>query len=145
MTRTRLFNTHSRTAVAGAVAGSVLVVSMGVAVASSGASSTYVSASPSAFCTTLLTFHAKAPTGTNYKSYRAWAKTYLPFWKKLASEAPNKATKKVLGELVTIVKYEANAKSEAALGKYISTHQTQWTNGWKAFSTAAVSCATSMY
>lgn len=125
---------------AAAVAASALVLSVGVAGAA-----THVEASSSAFCKTILSFHAKEPTGTSYSSYQKWAKAYLPFWQKLASEAPSGATKTVLNELVTVVKYEASAKNYKALGAYYLAHQKQWTAGWKAFAKDIVSCATSLY
>lgn len=135
--------TTSRTALVGSLAAAVMMVSLGVMVPSSGAA-TIRSASPSAFCTTIYTFHATAPTGINYASYRKWAKANLSFYKKLASEAPNTKTKKVLNELVTILKYEAKQKNLKALAKYIAKNQKQWANGWKAFAGAVLSCAKSL-
>lgn len=133
---------RSRALLGAAVIASLLTLGSGAVGAGA---STQLSATESAFCNTLLHFHAKAPSGTTYSSYQKWAKTYLPFWEKLASEAPSGSVKTVLNELVTIVKYEANAKNVQAIGVYMSTHQKQWLAGWKAFAKAAMSCATSMY
>ena len=135
--------TIPRSAFAGTLAAVVMMVSLGVAVPTSGAT-TLRYASPSAFCKTIYSFHGTAPTGTNYNAYPTWAKTNLPFYKKLASQAPNAKTKKVLNELVTILKYEAKQKNLKALGKYIAKNQVQWANGWKAFAGAVLSCAKSL-
>ena len=79
--------THrSRTFIAGIAVASVLAFGMGVVPAGA---SKQLSASESSFCKTLLSFKAKEPTGTSYTAYQKWAKTYLPFWEKLASEAPS--------------------------------------------------------
>lgn len=136
--------TTSRTAFAGTLAAAVMMVSLGMAVPTSGAT-TLRYASPSAFCTTIYSYHATAPTGTNSNSYRTWAKTNLPFYKKLASQAPSAKTKKVLNELVTILKYEARQKNLKALGKYIVKNQVQWANGSKAFAASVLACAKSLY
>jgi hypothetical protein len=135
--------TIPRSAFAGTLAAAVMMVSLGVAVPTSGAT-TLRYASPSAFCTTIYSFHGTAPTGTNYNAYPKWAKTNLSFYKKLASQAPNAKTKKVLNELVTILKYEAKQKNLKTLGKYIAKNQKQWSNGWKAFAGAVLSCAKSL-
>jgi hypothetical protein len=128
--------------VGGAVAASLLTV--GVAAGPAGAGTLRV-ASQSAFCHTILTYHPTQPKGTSYTSYQKWAKTYLPFWTKLASEAPSGAAKTTLNELVTIIKYEANAKTASAVGAYLAVHQKQWINGWKAVTKAILNCATSLY
>jgi hypothetical protein len=143
-TRNNHFLSNPRAAIGAAVASAAMVASFGIAVPSSGAS-TMRSAAPSAFCTTLLQLaKVKAPTTSNLGNYRKWLKTYLPYYRKLAKQAPSSA-KKVLGELVTVMQYESKTASALKLEKYISTHSKQWTNGWKAFANAAVSCATSMY
>ncbi len=133
---------RSRALVASLVAASFL--SMGLAVVPAGATR-QLSASESAFCKTLLGFHAKEPTGTSYKNYQTWAKTYLPFWEKLASEAPSSGSKQVLNELVTILKYYATSKNLSSLGAYAAAHEVQWANGWKAFAKDVESCAVSLY
>jgi len=142
-TRTRGYVARTRTSITASGAAAILVLSLGVAVAPSGASSSYVSASPSAFCTSIISYHAKAPSGTNYASYRSWAKTNLPFFQKLASQAPNAASKTVLNELATIIKYEASTSNYKALGAYLVKNKTQWANGWKAFAAAVLNCAKS--
>jgi hypothetical protein len=144
MTRFRQFVKVPRLAIGGVVASAMLVGSLGVAVPSGSASSVKWAAS-SAFCKTLVSLEkVKPPSATNYKTYRAWAKTYLPYYTKLAAQAPSSA-KGVLTELVTILKYESNAASAIKLESYVATHTKQWTNGWKAFTTAAVSCVSQMY
>jgi len=120
------------------------MLTLGSGAAGAGAS-THLSASESAFCHTILTFHSKAPTGTSYSSYQKWAKTYLPFWEKLASEAPSSGSKHVLSELVAIIKYEASAKSFKSIGTYYLSHEVQWANGWKAFAKDVEACALTLY
>ena len=143
-TRLRQFVAVPRLAIGGVVASAVLAGSLGVAVPSSSAASVKWAA-PSAFCKTLVSLEkVKPPSASNYKTYRAWAKTYLPYYTKLASEAPSSA-KGVLSELVTVLKYESNAASAVKLSSYIATHTKQWTAGWKAFATAAVSCVSQLY
>jgi len=133
----------SRSALVGSLAAAAMVVSLSAAVPASGAA-TVRSASPSAFCTTIYTFHPTAPSGTNYSNYRKWAKSYLPFYKKLASEAPNTATKKVLNEIVTVLKYESTQKNLKSLGLYVAKNQKYWVKASKSLATAIVSCAKSL-
>ena len=143
-TRFKQFVAVPRLAIGGALASAVLVGSLGVAVPSSSASSVKWAA-PSAFCKTLVSLEkVKAPSASNFKTYRSWAKTYLPYYTKLAAQAP-KSAKGVLSELVTVLKYESNATSALKLESYVATHTKQWTNGWKAFAKAAVSCVSQMY
>jgi hypothetical protein len=132
-----------RAVIGGVLASGMLLVSVGVAAPATGAS-TYATASQSTFCKTLLSFHATAPTSSNYKSYQAWAKTYLPYYQKLAAQAPNAKVKRVLSELVTILKYESSANLKQ-LGLYVTANRVKWTNDWKAFATSIIACATSMY
>ena len=133
-----------RAALGGALASAVLVGSLGVALPSAGAT-TLRSATESAFCKTLLSLSkVKHPTAANASSYRTWLKTYLPYYKTLASEAPASA-KGVLNELVTVMQYESTTTNSLKLAGYIATHSKQWVNGWKAFATSAVGCATQMY
>lgn len=76
-----------------------LVVSLGVSTPSSSALGT------SAFCKTMFTYKPVAPpTKISTASYQKWAKTALPFYEKLDSEAPNAKTKTILNEIVTILK-----------------------------------------
>ncbi|MDE3065472.1 MAG: hypothetical protein KGJ36_07365 [Acidobacteriota bacterium] len=131
-----------RAGVAAAVAASLLAIGVGVLPA--GAATTR-EAAPSAFCHTIMTYHPTQPKGTSYTSYQKWAKTYLPFWQKLAGEAPNAKVKNTLNELVAIIKYDATSKSAALIGAYMASHQKAWLNGWKAVVAAIVSCASSYY
>lgn len=142
--QSRLFG-RARGALAAAVAATIMAGSLGVGIASSGASSTMVVASPSAFCSTLYSFHAKAPTGTNAKSYHTWAKTYLPLFEKLAAEAPSAGSKRVLNQLVTVLKYEASSSNLKQLAAYIAANHTHWVNGWKAFASDVLTCLKSLY
>jgi hypothetical protein len=125
----------TKTALAGTVA-AVMLVSLGVAVPSSSALGT------SAFCQTIFTYKPiKPPSTFTTTTYHAWAKSYLPFYEELASEAAKSSTKKVLTEIVTVLKYEANAKSLTSLEKYVATNQTTWTNDAKALANAIIACA----
>ena len=133
----------SRSALVGSLAAAVMMVSLGVAVPASGAA-TVRSASPSAFCTTIYTYHATTPTGTNYANYRKWAKSYLGFYQKLASEAPNSKTKKVLNEIVTVLKYESSQKNLKALGLYVVKNQKYWVKASKSLAASIISCAKSL-
>lgn len=113
-----------------------MVVSMGVAVPSSSA------AGSSAFCQAVKAYKpSMAPASISTKSYHAWAKAVLPFYEKLASVAPNDTSKKELGEIVTILKYEANSTSLTGLESYIAAHGVAWANGLKALVSAFTSCA----
>jgi hypothetical protein len=112
-----------------------------VAVPSSSASSS------SAFCKSILTYEstgagkAAPPTKITTTSYRAWAKSLLPFYETLASEAPNANTKTALDEVVTILKYESNEKSLTSLEAYVTTNKVKFENGTKALVKAIVSCS----
>jgi hypothetical protein len=139
---TQSFIKRGRAVLGAAVVASLLTLGTGAVGAGA---STQRLATESAFCHTLLSFHSHAPTGTTYSSYQKWAKTYLPFWEKLASEAPSSGSRRVLNELVTILKYEANSANYKSLGAYIASHQTQWIAGWKAFTKDITNCALSMY
>ncbi len=144
MSRMRQLLSSPRTALGGVLASAVLVGSLGVAVPTSGAT-TMKSASPSAFCKTLMSLSkVHQPATTNATSYKKWLKTYLPIYKKLASQAP-KSTTVVLNEFVTVMQYEYKSTNALKLNAYMATHTKQWTNGWKAFTTAIIGCATSMY
>ena len=144
MNRTSHFGRGAKTTVASLATSVALVLSLGVGVAPSGAS-TMKSASPSAFCTTLLSFSKiKQPATTNATTYRKWIKAYLPTWEKLAAEAPA-SSRKVLGEVVVILKYEQNTTNALKMEAYVTKNTKAWTNGWKAFATDAISCVTSAY
>jgi len=117
---------------------------MGVSSPSASASS-IVSASPSAFCTTIISFHSTVPPSVkNLKSYKAWAKTLVPFYEKLASEAPNTATKSVLNEVVVVLKYYENSTSLTKLDASVLKYNAKWEAGSKALAKAIISCAKSL-
>jgi hypothetical protein len=143
MTRISQLLVSPRSALGAALASAVLIGAWGVALPSG--ATTMKSASPSAFCKTLLSLSkVHPPATTNASSYKKWLKTYLPYYKTLASQAP-KSAKGVLTELVTVMQYEVNTTNPLKLNAYIATHSKQWVNGWKAFTTTAIGCATSMY
>jgi hypothetical protein len=142
--RIRQLAGNSRITIGGALATTMLIGSLGVAVPSSGASTVKLAA-PSAFCTTLVSLSKVAPpASTNLSNYKKWIAGYLRYYQKLAQEAPASA-KPVLNGLVTLMQNEGKTASVQALGAYVATHSKEWTNGWKAFANAAISCATSMY
>lgn len=130
----------SRAGAAGAALAATLALAAPLALSASPAS-----ASESAFCKTLLTYHPTQPKGTSFTSWQKWAKQYLPWWQKLASEAPSASARAVLNELVKVVKYEAGATSYTQIGAYVAAHEKWWTNGWKAYAKDIMGCATSMY
>lgn len=131
---------RTRAAIGSVLASAVLLVSVGVGAQSASASS-YKSASESQFCATIITFHPKtAPSASNLKSYRAWAKTLIPFYQKLASEAPNAATKSILNEVVVVLKYYENSTSITKLDASVLKYQAKWTAGAKALAKAVVAC-----
>jgi hypothetical protein len=128
----------------GVIASAVLLVSMGVSTPPASASS-YKSASSSAFCTTLFSYHPKSvPSPTNLKSYKAWAKSLEPFYTSLAKEAPNAATKAVLNEVVVVLKYYVSSSSLAKLNASVVKYHSKWAKGTKALAAAIVSCAKSL-
>jgi hypothetical protein len=114
---------------------------MGVATPGASASG-YTWASSSAFCTTIFTYHPSvAPSPTNLKSYRAWAKSLEPFYERLASEAPNAATKAILNEVVVVLKYYVNSASLAKLDASVLRYHSKWAAGAKALANAVIACA----
>ena len=126
------------------MASAVLLVSMVVSTQGASASS-YRSASSGTFCTTIFTYHPSIPPSpTNLKSYQAWAKTLEPFYEKLASEAPNAATKSVLKEVVVVLKYYVNSSNLAKLNASVLKYHKKWADGSKALAKAVVSCAKSL-
>jgi hypothetical protein len=104
------------------------------------------SAGPTAFCTTVFSYakEAKTPATSTLAGYRTWAKDLIPFYEKLQSEAPNATTKKVLGEIVTVLKYYSSSSSFAKLTAYETAHRAQWEAGTKALAAAIISCAKSL-
>lgn len=127
-----------RVSVGGLVAGALLSASLGAV--PSGAAPTPAWAGTSAYCKTIIAFPKNAPKTTNLKSYQQWARHWLPYWQKAASQAPTSQIKGTLSNLVAILKAEANYKSEAALGAYIATHEGQWASGWSAFVRSLIKC-----
>lgn len=96
----------------------------------------------SPFCKTIFAFKpTNPPTSYSVATYHAWAKSYLPLYQKLASEAPNSNTKKILNEIVTILTYEASSTSATSLQAYALAHETDWVNGAKALASAILACA----
>jgi hypothetical protein len=139
--RTNLLTTRARGAIGGVLASAVLLVSTGVGTQGAAASS-YRSAGESAFCNTILTYHpTTAPSPTNLKSYQAWAKTLEPFYEKLASEAPNAATKSVLNEVVVVLKYYVSSKNLAKLDANVLKYHAKWAAGSYALARAVGACA----
>jgi len=132
-----------RSVVGGVVASAVLLVSMGLGT-SSGAS-TAQSASPSTFCTTIITYHPTTiPNPKSLTAYKAWAKSLEPFYERLASEAPNASTKSLLNAVVSVLKYYASSSSLPKLNGYILKYHAKWTAGSKALASAIISCAKSL-
>ena len=116
-----------------------LVLSLGSDVQSSSA----LGNSP--FCKTLFSFEGIAeknetPKEITAKGYVAWAKLLLPYYEKLASEAPSNG-KVVLNELVTIFKYYTKAKSITGIETYISTNHAKFEAGTKALAKDIEACA----
>lgn len=139
--RTNRLTGRARGAIGAVLASAVLLVSMGVSTQGAAASS-YKSAGPSAFCTTIFTYHASAvPSPTNLKSYKKWAASLEPLYEKLSSEAPNAATKSVLNEVVVVLKYYVSSKNLAKLDASVLKYHAQWTKGTKALAAAIISCA----
>jgi hypothetical protein len=92
------------------------------------------------FCKILLTDHPTQPSSTSFTTFRAWARANLPFYEKLAAAAPNATVKDVLGEMVAIIKADANATSVKGLSAYMAAHLAKWVSGWKALAKALTSC-----
>jgi hypothetical protein len=129
----------SKVGLAGAIMCTTLVLSLGSDVQSSSALGS------SAFCKTLFGFEGVAekfetPKASTAAGYHAWAKELLPFYEKLASEAP-KNGKVVLDELVTIFKYYTNASSISGIEAYITTNHAKFEAGTKALAKDIEACA----
>jgi hypothetical protein len=140
--RTNFLAVRPRGAIGSALASVVLLASVGGA--QSASATTSKSASPSAFCTTIISYHPKSvPSTTNLTSYKAWAKSLEPFYSKLASEAPNAASKAVLNEVVTVLKYYVSSTSLTKLDANVLKYQAKWKAGAKALAAAIISCAKS--
>jgi hypothetical protein len=140
MIRNTFQSVRARAAVGTVLATAVLVVLSGIG-AQGASASRYRSASESQFCSTIISYHPTAvPSATNLKSYRAWATTLIPFYSKLASEAPNAATKSVLNEVVVVLKYYSNSSSIAKLDASVVKYHAKWLAGSKALANAVVAC-----
>lgn len=128
----------ARSALAAATLFAALTISLGAA-----SSSSALGSSP--FCKTLFTWEtedaSKATPPTSYADYSAWAKELIPFYEKLAAEAPNATTKSTLNEVVTILKYESKKLSISALETYVSANKAKWEAGTKALAKAIENCA----
>jgi hypothetical protein len=131
--------TATRSLLAGATMVTALTISLGVAATSSSA----LGSSP--FCKTLFTYEkdyaSKATPPTSMSAYHAWAAEIVPFYEKLASEAPNAKTKSTLNEVVVILKWESKKQSISSLEAYIAANQLKFENGTKALAKAIESCA----
>jgi hypothetical protein len=127
----------TRATLAGAVMLGTVVLSLSVAVPSS-------SAGESAFCKSILSFQSKYASKetppTSIKGYKGWAKEFVPLYETLASEAPNDASKTVLNEIVTILKYESTATSATKLETYIEANQAKFEAGDKALAKDIEGC-----
>jgi hypothetical protein len=137
--RSRRLASVSKVGLAGAIMCTTLVLSLGSNVPSSSALGS------SAFCKTLFSFESiavkyEAPKTSTTIGYHAWAKELLPFYEKLASEAPANG-KVVLNELVTIFKYYTNASSLTSIEAYIAANHTKFEAGTKALAKDIEGCA----
>ncbi len=144
-TRTKLIVAASRSAIAGVVAAGALVISMGVAVPSSGATSTR-SADEATFCKTLINFsltykNDTVPKGTGLTAYHAWAKKLLPLYEALAAAAPNAGSKKYLNDIVTILKDYDSAASLSKLQADEIANAANYEKGTKELVAAFEGCA----
>jgi hypothetical protein len=139
--RTNFLPARARGAIGGVLASAVLLVSVGVATPSASAA-TVKSASLSPFCSTIINFRPGVPPSVkNLKSYKAWAKSLIPFYEKLASEAPNAATKAAFKEVVVVLKYYSNSASLAKLDASVLKYNAKWEKGSKDIASAIISCA----
>jgi hypothetical protein len=137
--RSRRVRRGTRAALAGLALTGTLLASLGVAVSTSGALGN------SAFCKTLFgyetTYAKDATPPTSISGYGKWAKTILPFYEKLASEAPTAGAKSELNALVKIIKYEASDKSLAGLGAYVAANHVKFEKSIKYLASAIEACA----
>lgn len=135
---TRRFSPASRGVLASAVVAGTLALSLGVAVPSS-------SAGESKFCQTILTFYqkyeSKSAPPTSLSGYKTWAKYVLPFYEKLAAVAPDQSSKKVLNEVVQILKYESTQTSLTKLATYVGSHEKTYAASAKTLGKDIAACA----
>jgi hypothetical protein len=135
-TRTNQLRAKTKAILGSVVVASTLIVSLGVAVPPSGALSS------SAFCKTIYTWKpASPPSAFTTNGYHKWALDYLPIYEKLASEAPNKATKNILNEIVNILKYYSTASSAKALEAYALANSKTYETDAQALAKAIIACA----
>jgi len=103
----------------------------------------YHLASASPFCKTIKAFAvAEPPTFVTISTYHVWARLYLPSYEKLASEAPTSSVKKLLKEVVVILKYEEKATSVAKLKVYVVANGALWNKGVTQLFQSAITCST---
>jgi hypothetical protein len=88
----------------------------------------------------MISVHPQPPTGTDYASYRTFAKTYLKYYEKLDSRAPNASVKRLLNQVIAIMKVEAATSNRARLAAYVSAKQVLWYQEWTLFVKSIVSC-----
>jgi hypothetical protein len=116
-----------------------LTISLGVTATSSSA----LGSSP--FCKTLFTYEeqdaSKATPPTSMSDYHKWAASLVPFYEKLASEAPTSGAKATLNEVVVILKWESKKQSIASLEAYITANRTKFEAGTKELAKAIEACA----
>lgn len=135
-TRTNQLRARSKAFLGSLVVASTLVVSLGVAVQPSGALSS------SAFCKTIYTWKPVSPPSSfTTTGYHKWALEYLPIYEKLASEAPNAATKNILNAIVKILTYYSTAGSAKALEAYALANAKTYQNDAQALAKAIIACA----
>ena len=111
----------------------VLLVSLGVA-------PSVGSAAPNPFCQAMISVHPQPPTGTDYASYRTFAKKYLKYYEKLDARAPNASVRRLLNQVIAIMKVEAATSNRARLVAYVSAKQVLWNQEWTLFVKSVVSC-----
>jgi len=137
----RRFGRKTALTVGPLVASAALSISLGAA--TSGAAK-MTSASPSAFCHTIMSINIKSPAMTSYKTYRAWAVAYLPTYEKLAAQAPNASVKRILDRVVAMMKASANLTNFKTFASYIATHRAEWSSDWLALTKAIGVCISSI-
>jgi hypothetical protein len=134
----RRLTTATRSLLAGATMITALTISLGVAATSSSA----LGSSP--FCKTLINYEendaSKATPPTSMSAYHTWAAELVPFYEKLASEAPNAKTKSTLGEIVVILKWESKKQSITSLEAYITANHAKFEAGTKSLAKAIEGC-----
>jgi hypothetical protein len=116
----------------------VLLVSLGVA--PSVGAATWRTAAPNPFCQAMISVHPQPPTGTDYASYRTFAKKYLKYYEKLDARAPNASVRRLLNQVIAIMKVEAVTSNRAKLVAYVSAKQVLWNQEWTLFVKSVVSC-----